>query len=165
MHNFSLKAILDTFTTDKGTKRMIFNQAPIGGKSSKTLILFFIALPFIEYAVIFNPYSFKALGIAQAIIFFIIFLVFIMQVVFVMIWMNNKKVKKRIAADWDRYFPGIDLHLVLSGGSSPYREFFNRYTALDKNVDEASLHESLKGLFTTMQEENAELIAAMNKGQ
>ncbi len=163
MSTYSLKSILATFTKPNGTKRLIFNQAPIGGQSSKSLILMFIALPFVEYAAIFNPYVFNMLGIAQAIVFFIIFLVFIMQMVFVIIWMNNKKAKKKVLASWNTYFDDIDLNLVLAGGSSPYREFFDRYSALDKNLDDNALYASLQQVFSELKEENKELLEAMNK--
>lgn len=161
MSIYSLRAILDALTTPKGNKRMIFDFSAIGGFGSKNLKILFVLLPFIEYAAIFNPYVFNKLGIAQAIIFFIIFLVFIMQLVFGMIWFNNKKLKNRITESWAEYFPDVELKLVLAGGSSPYRDFFTHYQALSRDLDEEQLHSALKDAFVRMQEENAELLEAM----
>ena len=170
MKNYSLSSILDALTKRKKgaspciVKRLIFNKALIGGLSSTQLILFFIALPFIEYAAIFNPYAFNYFGIAQSIVVFIVFLVFLMQMVFVMIWRNNKKVLSKIASSWESYFPGVDLKLVLSSGVSPYNDFYKAYCeaeASSSNDDE--LHKSLTNAFKVMQEENRDLLEAIAK--
>ncbi len=170
MKNYSLSSILDALTKHKKgaspciVKRLIFNKASIGGLSSTQLILFFIALPFIEYAAIFNPYVFETLGIAQSIVVFIVFLVFLMQMVFVMIWRNNKKVLSAVSSSWDSYFPGVDLKLVLSSGVSPYNDFYKAYCeAKASSSDEQQLHSALKDAFKEMQEQNKELLDAINK--
>lgn len=145
-------------------KRLIFNKAPLGGMSSSLLILFFIALPFFEYAAIFNPYVFNYLGIAQSIVVFIVFLVFLMQVVFVMIWRNNKKVLSKASSSWDNYFPGVDLKLVLSSGVSPYNDFYKSYCeAAASSSNDDQLQQALGKAFDVMQEENKDLLEAINK--
>ena len=60
------------------------------------LVLFFISLPFIEFALVFNPFVFSKLGIAQSIIFYIIFMSIIMMIIFGVSWVNNKKVLAKI---------------------------------------------------------------------
>ena len=75
---YPLKAILETLTKYKDPnvkKRLIYNQSPVGGIASKWIILFFLMLPLIEYASIFNDTMFNILGIAQAIIFFYCFFI------------------------------------------------------------------------------------------
>ncbi len=170
MTNYSLSSILNALTKHKKSatpcfiKRLIFNKGPIGGLSSTQLILFFITLPFIEYAAIFNPYVFNYFGIAQSIVVFIVFLVFLMQMVFVMIWRNNKKVLSKVNSSWESYFPGVDLKLVLSSGVSPYNDFYKAYceaAATSSNDDE--LHKSLSNAFKLMQEENKDLLDAIAK--
>jgi len=172
MNNYSLSAILNAiFKLKKNpsvpaciSKRLIFNQAPLGGRSSTTLIAFFIALPFIEYAAIFNPYVFNYLGIAQSIVVFIVCLVFLMQVVFVMIWRNNKKALAMATSGWESYFPGVDLKLVISSGVSPYNDFYKAYCeAASTSSDDEQLQQALTKAFARMQEENRELLDAINR--
>lgn len=170
MQNYSLSSILQALTKHKKgaspciAKRLIFNKAHIGGISSTQLILFFIALPFIEYAAIFNPYVFNYLGIAQSIVVFIVFLVFLMQMVFVMIWRNNKKVLSKISSSWESYFPGVDLKLVLSSGVSPYNDFYKAYCEAEaSSSNDEELHKALSNSFKLMQEENRDLLDAIEK--
>lgn len=140
---------------------MLYNQAPLGGISSALIVLFFLSLPFIEFALIFNPLVFKALGIAQSIIFFIVFLSVVMIIVFLVSWMNNRAVLKKISPSWKAYFPHVDLKMLLSSGTTPYSSFFHEYAKIDRGVDDAQLHKELKAAFVTMEEENKELIEAM----
>ncbi|HIQ27234.1 MAG TPA: hypothetical protein EYH42_01870, partial [Sulfurovum sp.] len=65
-------ASISTYKKPKAKKRLIFDQRPLGGVGSKWLIAFFCLLPLIEYAGIFNPFIFGMLGIAQAIIFYVV---------------------------------------------------------------------------------------------
>jgi len=170
--NYSLSSILNALTkyTKKSdmpaivSKRLIFNKAPLGGISSNMLIVFFISIPFIEYAAVFNPYVFGALGIAQSIVVFIVLLVFLMQVVFLMIWKNNKSVLKRVEKSWESYFPSVDIKMVLSSGVSPYNDFYKAYgeaIGIASNDDE--LHHSLAKAFALMQDENRDLLEAIQK--
>ena len=92
---YALKTILDTITKYKKPdvkKRLIFNQSPVGGLGSKWIIASFLFLPFVEYALIFNPYIFNMLGIAQAIIFFVVlnFLHIIIVLVILQLLLKNK---------------------------------------------------------------------------
>lgn len=172
MTNHSLSAILNTvFKFKKNnqspgciSKRLIFNQAPVGGLGSSALIALFFALPFIEYAAIFNPYVFNYLGIAQSIVVFIVFLVFLMQVVFWLVWRNNKKALTKVSSAWEEYFPGVDLKLVLSSGISPYNDFYKAYCeAASVSSNDTELQQELSKAFALMQEENRELLDAINR--
>ena len=103
MSTYSLKAILSTFVKPDGAKRTIFNPGAIGGVSSKLVILFFVAMPFIEYASIFNPYVFNALGIAQCIVLYIVFLSIVMIAIFLISWQIKKSVIKKITPSWKNW--------------------------------------------------------------
>lgn len=164
---YPLKTILDTLTKYKkpdAKKRMIFDQSPVGGIGSKWMIVIFLSIPLVEYALIFNPYVFNMLGIAQAIIFFVVFLSVVMIVIFTLTVINNAKVVKKITPSWNHYFPDIDIKLIVTSGASPYKAFFSHYAeALNKDLSEAELHAHLKHAFEIMQEENKELLDAMEK--
>ncbi len=162
---YALKTILDTISKYKKPdvkKRLIFDQSPVGGLGSKWLITAFLLLPFLEYAGIFNPYIFPMLGIAQAIIFFIVFLSIVMILVFTLASINNARAVKKITPSWDHYFPEIDLKLIVTSGATPYKEFFTHYAkALNAELSGKELHAHLKQAFITMQEEHKDLLEAM----
>ncbi len=164
---YSLEAILASISKYKKpnvTKRLIFDQAPVQGIGSKWIIAFFLLLPFIEAAVIFNPWVYKILGIAQAIIFFIVFLSIVMILVFTLASINNARVVKKITPSWEQYFPEIDIKLVVTSGATPYKNFYSHCSgAFNKGLKGEALHNYLKEAFVTMQEENKELLDAMNK--
>lgn len=162
--HYSLQSILDSITKpDSGKKRLIFDQKPLKGIGSKWLIAFFISLPFLLYIGIFNPTIFAMLGIAQAIIFFIVFLSMLMIMIFALAFINNNKVIRQIIPSWEHYFPSADLKLVLSSGVSPYKDFFTYYEeAINKGLQGDALHVFLENAFMKMQEENAELLEHMN---
>ena len=164
---YALKTILDTISKYKKPavkKRLIFDQSPVGGIGSKWVIALFLLLPFLEYAGIFNPYMFKILGIAQAIIFFVVFLSIVMIVVFTVAALNNAKVVKKITPSWNHYFPDIDVKLIVTSGSTPYKEFYMHCAeALNEGLSGEKLHAYLKQAFVTMQEENKDLLEAMQK--
>ena len=110
---YTLEEMLASFSTykkPKAKKRLLFDQSPLGGIGSKWIILFFILLPLIEYAGIFNPFMFGMLGIAQAIIFYVIFLSMIMILIFALAFINNTKVIRDIASSWEHYFIDIDIN-------------------------------------------------------
>lgn len=164
MHTYSLKAILSTFAKADGTKRTIFNLAPIGGISSQYVILFFFAMPFIEYALIFNPYVFNALGIAQCIVLYIVLLSTVMIAVFLIALKIKKSVIKKITPSWKKYFDKIDINMLLSTGTTPYSKFFEYYSkGLGEDKSEEELHRYLLDSFKIMEEDNKELIEAMIK--
>jgi hypothetical protein len=167
MQNYSLEAILASISTYKKpnvTKRLIFDAAPVGGLSSKWLIGLFLFLPFLEYAGIFNPYIFTMLGIAQAIIFFIVFLSIVMILVFTLASLNNARVVKRITPSWEHYFPEIDLKLIVTSGATPYKDFYKHCSiSLNEGLEGEALHSHLKDAFAIMQEQNKELIEAIQK--
>jgi hypothetical protein len=164
MKTYSLKAILDTFAKPDGRKRTIFNMGAVGGMSSKIVIMFFISMPFIEYALIFNPYIFNSLGIAQCIVLYIVFLSIIMISVFVISWKIKNNVTKKITPSWKLYFDKIDLNMVLSSNATPYSQFFDFYSkGLKECKSEDELHQYLMNAFKIMEEENKELIEAMIK--
>ncbi len=162
MTTYPLKTILATFTKANGNKRTLFNLAPLGGISSSVIALLLLALPFVEYAAIFNPTVFNKLGIAQSIIFFIVFLSIVMIIVFLVSWAVNEKVLKKISPSWESYFPNVDLKMVLSSGVTPYRDFFKVYKGLMQLEDEA-LHQELLKAFVQMEDENKDLVEAIRK--
>ena len=162
---YSIKSMIDA-VSNNAKKRTIYNKGAVGGIKSSYLKLFFLSLPFIEYALIFNPVSFNYLGIAQAIIFFIIFSSVVMFIIFLVVMGNNKSVFKRIEPSWKSYFPDVDLKMVLSSGVSPYQNFFSEYEkVMNQNLDDASLHTTLKGAFGRMKEENRDLLEAIEKAK
>ena len=162
---YSLKIILDTISKSDKTsvkKRLIFDQSPVGGLGRNWVIALFLFLPFLEYGMIFNPYIYSMLGIAQAIIFFVVFLSVVMILIFTLVTMNNARVVKKIMPSWNHYFPEIDLKLIVTSGSTPYKAFFNHYAkALKKELNDEALHLQLQEAFLVMQEENKELLEAM----
>ncbi len=167
--NYSLKTILNTFTKIKNNnakKRLIFDQTPVGGIGSKWVIAFFISLPIILYVGIFNPAVFAMLGIAQAIIFYVVFLSMVMIMIIVLTFINNNKVLRQVKPSWDNYFPNIELKDILSSGTTPYSDFLKHYSkAIEKNLDEDGLYSDLQKAFTVMKEENSDLIEAMNSSR
>ncbi len=145
-------------------KRLIYDNALFGGLSSKWIKLAFLILPFAMYAAIFNPASFKALGIAQAIVFYIILLVFAMQIVVAVSYFNNKKVVKTATKAWEVYFPGIDFKMILSSGVTPYMDFKKYYeAALSDGLVEEALKDKMSEAFQQMESENTHLVEAMKK--
>ena len=166
---YTLEEMLASFSTykkPKARKRLLFDQSPLGGIGSKWIILFFILLPLIEYAGIFNPFMFGMLGIAQAIIFYVIFLSMIMILIFALAFINNTKVIRDIASSWEHYFIDIDINLILSSGASPYKDFFKHYSiALNKGLKGDDMYSYLQKSFTLMQEENKDLLEAMSSSR
>lgn len=162
MSIYPLKTILSTFSKSNAAKRTLFNLAPLGGVSSSVVTLFFFCLPFIEFAAIFNPVVFNRLGIAQSIVFFIVFLSIVMIIVFVVAWANNRRVLRKIASSWEHFFPNVDLKMVLSSGITPYSDFFKHYKEVN-SLEEEELHKALLKAFAQMEEENKDLIEAMQK--
>ncbi|HEX5710430.1 MAG TPA: hypothetical protein VFX68_03725 [Sulfuricurvum sp.] len=166
MKEYPLKTILSTFSTSSGKKRTIYNLGPIGGLSSTAVILFFMSLPFIEYAILFNPYVFNKLGIAQAIVFYIVFLSLIMIAIFLIAWKIKMMVIKKINPSWNHYFEHIDLNMVLSSGITPYSQFFDYYAqGIKEKIPEDALQNYLLDACKSMEKENHELIAAMNRNK
>ena len=163
---YALKTILDTISKYKkpdAKKRLIFDQGPVDGISSKWIISFFLSLPVLEYAGIFNPWMFNMLGIAQSIIFFIVFLSMVMIVVIALTFINNNKVIRQITPSWKNYFPEIDLKMVLSSGASPYKDFFKHYSpAFVEGLNDKELYAHLKDAFSTMEDENKDLLDAIS---
>ena len=162
---YSLEAILASVSSYKrrvAKKRMIFDQYPLGGISNKWVIAFFWVLPLVEYAGIFNPWVFGMLGIAQAIIFYIVFLSMLMIMVIALGFINNHKVIRQITPSWKQYFPNNELGWVLASGATPYKDFFKHYSAaLNQNLQGEALHNALQTAFSTMEEQNKELFEAM----
>ena len=164
MKKYSLQEILFSFSDKKGNRRTLFNMGALGGINTNIVKLFLLSLPFIEYAMIFNPIVFNALGIATAIVFFIIFLSIVMLIVFGVFWKMKKNVINEITPSWNDYFPKQDIMMVLSQGITPYSDFFKHYALiLEENLNEEEMHKSLLKAFSTMEDENQDLISAMNR--
>ncbi len=163
--NYSLEAILASVSSYKkpvAKKRLIFDQSALGGISSKWVIAFFWALPVVEYAGIFNPLVFGMLGIAQAIIFYIVFLSMLMIMIIALGFINNHKVIRQITPSWKQYFPNNELGWVLASGATPYKDFFKHYSAaLNQNLQGEALQDAMHTAFNTMQEQNKTLYEAM----
>jgi len=167
--NYSLDTILSTIVkikNSKAKKRLIFDQAPLMGIAVKWVIVFFISLPLMLYIGIFNPAMFALLGIAQAIIFFVVFLSMLMILIIALIFINNTKVLRQIDASWEKLFPEIDLNLALASGGSPYKDFFSHYSeAIKEDLKGEALYAHLQNAFKTMQEENADLYEALKSAR
>jgi len=164
MKQYSIKTILSTFTDKKGNKLTLLNPAPVGGISKKLLILFFIALPFLEYFAIFNPYVYGNLGLVSSIVIYIVFMSIIIMLVVLIVYMTKKSVIKKIKPSWKTYFKDIDPSMVLAVGITPYSDFFKHYSKLiSEELNEEKLYEKLKESFKIMEEENSELLIAINK--
>lgn len=166
---FSLKTMLSTLykvKNNQAKKRLIFDQVPIGGIGALWVKLFFISLPILLYIGIFNPKIFGMLGIAQAIIFFVVFLSIVMIMIAALTFINNNKVIRQITPSWNSLFPTVDLKQLLSSGATPYRNFIQKYNdLLAMSLDEKEFESKLKESFVAMQEENKELYEAMNRNQ
>ena len=106
------------------------------------------------------------LGIAQAIIFFIVFLSIVMILIFALSSLNNARVVKKITPSWDHYFPEIDLKLIVTSGATPYKDFYKHCSiSLNEGLEGQALHSHLKDAFSIMQEQNKELIEAMQRNK
>ncbi|MEY3090571.1 MAG: hypothetical protein RL113_887 [Pseudomonadota bacterium] len=164
---YPLQNVLDTIAKTKNKtiqKRLIFDMAPIGGFGSRSWKILFLLLPFLLYATIFNPWVFSKLGIAQAIIFFIVFLSVLMITIFALASLNNARVVKKITPSWQHYFPQIDLKLIVTSSATPYKDFFTKYgEAVKESKNDDALYLFLKNAFIQMQEEQKELVEAMAK--
>jgi hypothetical protein len=166
-NSHTLTSILKSVFKDKNhkvKKRLIYNKAAFGGLDSKWVKLAFVMLPFVLYAAIFNPSSFAYLGIAQAIVLYIIVLVFAMQVVVGVSYYNNKSVAKIATKAWEAYFPTVEFKQLLSSGVTPYVDFTKHYElALKDGLEDKALQERLSSAFEKMQEENKDLLDAMRR--
>ena len=164
---YPLDSVLSAFTKYKNpkvTKRLIFDKSKFGKLGSKWLIGFFMFIPFIEYALIFNPTVFAYLGIAQAIVLFIVLLSMVMILIFALSSYNNSKVVDIISVSWQHYFPDIDLKLITTSGATPYRDFYKHYEIiLNNGTSHEELNEQLNKAFKIMQEENKDLIEAIKR--
>jgi len=167
--SYNLKNILETIFIIKDNKikrRLIYNKAPINGLGNRWIIALFIVMPFAIYAAIFNKTSFEYLGIAQAIVVFIIGLVFAMQVVMAVTYFYNRNIVKSITPSWENYFPDVSLKLILSRGVTPYVDFIKHYeTLLKENLDNNVLHKKLQDSFSKMEKENQYLTNSINQAK
>jgi len=164
---FSLKTMLSTLYKIKNNtakKRLIFDQTAVGGIGSTWIKAFFISLPLFLYAGIFNPTIFGMLGIAQAIIFYVVFLSMVMIMIAGLTFINNNKVLRQITPSWNTMFPSVDLKQVLSSGATPYKDFLKNYHALlAMNLTEEEMETKMREDFSQMQEDNRELFERMNR--
>ena len=166
MTTYSLSNILLSFADKKGNQRTLYNLGALGGINTNLVKLFLFSLPFIEYAILFNPIVFNALGIATAIVFFIVFLSIVMLIVFFIFYSMKKKVIQKIKPSWKIYFPNKDLDMVLSSQITPYSDFFKNYSLIVKeNLSETQIQEKLLIAFKKMEEDNKDLLNAMNRNK
>ena len=164
---YDLKNIIDTIFSSKNNRvkrRIIYNKSSIGGLSSQWISFLLLLMPFLMYGAIFNPRSFEYLGIAQAIVFYIILLVFAMQIVIAVAYFNNRSVVKKITPSWEHYFKDIELKMILSSGVTPYVDFMKHYEAsLSETLSNEELQKRLLKSFEKMENENKNLIDAINR--
>lgn len=164
---YDLKTILSSVFKIKDNrlkKRLIYDNAYFGGLSNKWIILMFIVLPFAMYAAIFNPTTFKELGIAQAIVFYIILLVVAMQIVAIGSYFNNKRVIKTASSAWEKFFPEVDFKMIISSGVTPYVDFKKHYAAaLQDGLEGDALKRRLDEAFAQMEEENSLLVESIKR--
>ena len=164
MAEYSLNTILKSITKSSGKKRLLYNFGPLGGLNSTIITLFFFSIPFLEFAALFNPYSFAYLGIAQSVIFYIVFASMLMIMVTGLIFACNSNLIRKIQPSWDEYFPGRDISLVISSGITPYSKFFENYSSiLKEDLDENGIHRSLLIALQEMEDENKDLLDAMKR--
>jgi len=164
MPQYDLKTILSTFTKTNGQRRSVFNKAKIGGLGSPIVTLFFFSLPLISYGLLFNPYVFHILGIATAIVAYIVSMSLIMIIVFFITWKIKNDVVRIVSPSWEYYFPGVDFKLVVANSKTPYNDFYKYYAEVkDIKQSEEALHEQLLEAFAKMQEENRELLNAIQR--
>jgi hypothetical protein len=118
------------------------------------------------YAGIFNETMFSILGIAQAIIFFIVFLSMVMILIIAVTFINNNKVLRQVNSSWKKIYPDVELKMALASGGTPYKDFFKHYSlAVQEGLEGKALEEHLAKAFVQMQEENSELYLAMKKAE
>jgi len=147
-------------------KRLILNQKPLGGLDVKWLKLFFSSLPILLYIGIFNSWMFNMLGIASAIVFFVVFLSMVMITIALLTFANNNKVLRMSSKTWSKYFEDIALADVMTSRATPYKDFLKYYNeALKENLEDEALIASLKLHFIQMQEDNINLYEAMNRNK
>ena len=121
------------------------------------------------YIVIYLHLAFAALGailfgIAQAIVFYIILLVVVMQIVAIGSYFNNKTVVKKAAKSWEHYFPNIDFKMIISSGVTPYVDFKKHYAAaLKDGLEGDALKSRLDEAFAQMEEENSLLVESIKR--
>ena len=164
MTTYPLENILLSFADKRGNRRTLYNLGALGGINTNLVKIFLLSLPFIEYAIIFNPIVFNALGIATAIVFFIVFLSIVMLIVFFVFYIIKKNVIKKITPSWNKYFPEQDLAMVLSVGISPYSDFFKHYSAiLKENLSLEEMHKRLNKAFVEMEKDNKDLLDAIKR--
>ena len=164
MPQYNLRTILATFTKTNGLRRSVFNKAPIGGLGSAIVTLFFFSLPLISYGLLFNPYVFHTLGIATAIVMYIVSMSLMMIIIFFITWKIKNEVVTAVTPSWEHYFPGVDFKLVISKARTPYNDFYKYYAEIKEiKQSEEALHKQLLEAFAKMQEENKELLNAIKK--
>ena len=164
---YDLKNLLETVLSTKDNqpkRRLIYNKAPLERAGSTWIKALFVIMPFAMYAAIFNPISFEYLGIAQAIVFYIILLVFAMQIIIGVSYFNNRSAVKAIQSSWEHYFPNVELKMILSRGVTPYVDFLQHYKELlNETLNNDELHKKLTLAFTQMEKENQNLVDAINR--
>jgi len=167
--NYSLKTILNAVSKTNNSvtkKRLMFDQSGLNGIGSKWVILFFISLPIFLFIGIFNETVFSMLGIAQAIIFYTVFLSMVMILIIALTFINNNKVTRQVKPSWDRLFPDIEFKQVLGSGATPYRDFFKHYSeAVEKKLEGEALESHIQQAFKVMQEENKDMLEAMDRAK
>ena len=164
MTTYPLENILLSFADKRGNRRTLYNLGALGGINTNLVKIFLFSLPFIEYAILFNPVVFNALGIATAIVFYIVFLSIVMLIVFFIFYIIKKNVIRKITPSWSQYFPDQDLNMVLSSGITPYSDFFKYYSViLNQNLNTDEMYKELIKAFVEMENDNKDLLDAIKR--
>lgn len=164
MTNYSLKTILFAFTKKNGKHRTVYNGSDFGLLGNRLLTTAFILLPLLGYWALFNDYVFGELGIATAIVGYIVFLVVSMQIIVYTIWNTKRRVVKKLQEPWNHFFPDTNLKLVLENRLTPYSEFFSYLSKIDvKNISDDDLYIYLQNSFKEMEVKNKDLLDAMKR--
>jgi type III secretory pathway component EscR len=88
----------------------------------------------------------------------------VMIIIFFITWKIKNEVITAVTPSWNHYFPGVDFKLVISNTRTPYDDFFKYYAEVkDIKQSEEALHKQLREAFTKMQEENKELLNAIQR--
>jgi hypothetical protein len=160
----SLDTIMQVITKPSGKRRIIFDRGKIGGFSAKWYPMIFLLLPIVEFWIIFKTPLFEKLGIATAVVAYIIMLSVVMIIIYSMVRINNSKAIAAISSGWKSCFPEIDLSMLLGSGNHPYKEFFALYQKVSKDGS-LSTQEQLQKIFTELRSRNSELIERMERSK
>lgn len=166
MKPLTLHELMSVIADKQGNKPFFYNNKPIGGMGSAWFVAMLVSLPIMEFILVFNPITISYVGIASAVVMYIIIATMIMMLIAFLTWNYNRVIIRNIHASWNYYFPDVDLDLVLTPRVSPYNNFYHRYKMILAECLEAEeeLYKAMKDALLAMENENKELIEKMRQG-